>query len=156
MELSTQQFLEVIKNTPLIAIDIIVRNKDNKILLFLRKNEPAKNTWFVPGGRIRKDETLDDAFKRITKNELGREYSRNKSRFIGVFENIYDKNFLGIDEVRTHYIVLTYEIRPSEIPEKFPTDQHKEHGWFSKTDLRNTKRDDVIHPYVHPYFDILC
>ena len=30
-----------------------------------RENEPAKGTWFVPGGHHRKDEKIADAFDRI-------------------------------------------------------------------------------------------
>ncbi len=51
MEITDDQLLEVIKNAPLVSIDIIVKNKDGKILLGFRNNEPAKNTWFIPGGR---------------------------------------------------------------------------------------------------------
>jgi colanic acid biosynthesis protein WcaH len=36
-----------------------------------RENEPAKRTWFVPGGRIRKDEKIADAFERIIRTETG-------------------------------------------------------------------------------------
>ena len=50
MEITDDQLLEVIKNAPLVSIDIIVKNKDGKILLGFRNNEPAKNTWFIPGG----------------------------------------------------------------------------------------------------------
>ena len=62
MELGDKEFREIIKNAPLVSIDLIVKNREGKILLGLRINKPAQNTWFVPGGRIRKDETLDSVF----------------------------------------------------------------------------------------------
>ena len=154
MEISDQQLLEIIKNTPLVSIDLVVRDKEERILLGLRKNEPAKDTWFVLGGRIRKDETLDKAFERITENELGVKYSRDQARFIGVFENLYETNYLGIDGVGTHFVVLTYEIKLPEIPEILPASQHKEYRWFSKEDKDKAGKNGAIHPYVLPYFEI--
>ena len=77
----------MIKNSPLASIDLIVRDFDDRILLGRRINEPAKGMWFVPGGRIHKNESVDEAFTRISLSELGIEYRRSQSRFIGVFEN---------------------------------------------------------------------
>jgi len=72
MYLDTKTFKTVIASTPLIAIDLIVVNERKEILLGKRLNQPAKNYWFVPGGRILKNETLDNAFKRLTLTELGK------------------------------------------------------------------------------------
>jgi hypothetical protein len=38
----------VIRLAPLIAIDFIIRNARDEILLGLRNNEPAKDWYFVP------------------------------------------------------------------------------------------------------------
>ena len=56
MLLDKDTFSTVIQNTPLISIDLIVENKKGQILLGKRVNEPALGYWFVPGGRIFKDE----------------------------------------------------------------------------------------------------
>lgn len=48
-------------------------NEKNQILLGQRKNAPAKDDWFVPGGRVLKNEPLEQDFKRVSKNELGLE-----------------------------------------------------------------------------------
>ncbi|MFC4195069.1 NUDIX domain-containing protein [Novosphingobium lubricantis] len=60
-------FLRVVDATPLIAIDLIVPNEDGGYLLGHRVNRPAQGFWFVPGGRIHKNERLDDAFRRIAR-----------------------------------------------------------------------------------------
>ena len=49
MYLKKEEFLETIKNTPLVAIDLIIENDSGEILLGKRNNNPAKNFWFVPG-----------------------------------------------------------------------------------------------------------
>ena len=63
--LDTELFKSVVANTPLISVDLIVRNPQGQILLGLRVNRPAQGYWFVPGGRVRKDERLADAFTRL-------------------------------------------------------------------------------------------
>jgi colanic acid biosynthesis protein WcaH len=92
MWLSDETFKSVIQHTPLISIDLIVRNEQDEVLLGKRVNAPAKDYWFVPGGRVRKNETLDDAFIRLVKEELGIEsgMTRADAKFIGVFEHFYD------------------------------------------------------------------
>ena len=62
MFLTDKEFENVIKKTPMIAIDLCITD-ENKILLGKRINPPAKNYYFVPGGRIRKSETIKNAQK---------------------------------------------------------------------------------------------
>lgn len=58
------------RSTPLISIDLIVENERGEFLLGKRTNRPAQGFWFVPGERVQKDETLSDAFERLTLAEL--------------------------------------------------------------------------------------
>jgi colanic acid biosynthesis protein WcaH len=149
LPLNDQQLLEVIERTPLVSIDLIVRDTDNRILLGLRNREPAKDTWFVPGGRILKNEQLDDAFMRVSSKELGVQYTRPQARLLGIFDNIYDTNYQEGPGIGTHYVVLAYEIRPSHLPQRLPIDQHREYRWFTCTEAAHTKD---LHKYVLPYF----
>src|SRR3569832_198637 len=77
----------IVAAAPLVAIDLIVEDPQGDVLLGLRRNPPAQGCWFVPGGLIRKGETLDAAFARIACDELGRAYARKEARFVGVFEH---------------------------------------------------------------------
>ena len=70
MYLDKQTFSTVIKSSPLVSIDLVVINPDGQALLGQRLNRPAKGFWFVPGGRILKNESLGNAFKRLTLEEL--------------------------------------------------------------------------------------
>ena len=69
--LPRQEFLAVVKTTPLVSLDLLVQDRQGRVLLGMRKNEPARGFWFVPGGRIMKDEALAAAFERILDAELG-------------------------------------------------------------------------------------
>jgi colanic acid biosynthesis protein WcaH len=59
--LDKELFSTVIESTPLISIDLVVKNNLGQTLLGQRLNKPAKGFWFVPGGRILKDESLATA-----------------------------------------------------------------------------------------------
>jgi len=61
----------IVRLAPLVAIDLIIRNARDEVLLGLRSNEPAKGFYFVPGGMIRKGERLREAFARVLKDETG-------------------------------------------------------------------------------------
>src|SRR5215470_17356087 len=89
--LSHAELDTVIRFAPLIAIDLIIRNARDEVLLGLRKNEPA-GLFFVPGGMILKNERLADAFARLVKTETDHAASLDDARLIGVFEHFYDNN----------------------------------------------------------------
>src|SRR6516165_7240664 len=63
--LASNDFARIVRLAPLVSIDIIVKDPQGYTLLGLRVNEPAKGKYFVPGGVIRKNETIRDAFARI-------------------------------------------------------------------------------------------
>ena len=74
MFLDKETFSSVIKAAPLVSIDLVIKNKQGQTLLGERLNKPAQGFWFVPGGRILKDESLADAFKRLATEELGQSF----------------------------------------------------------------------------------
>lgn len=93
--LDAETFQTVVASTPLISIDLLVENEQGEYLLGMRNNRPAQGYWFVPGGRVQKNETLDEAFKRLTRMELGVELERTDARFKGVYEHFYSVVRLG-------------------------------------------------------------
>ena len=150
-KLSADEFLELIKHAPLVSIDLILENEAGDILVGYRKNSPAKNTWFVPGGRIRKGETLNNAFTRITHEELGIAMQRTAAEFIGIFEHFYQDNFLEVPDVGTHYVVLAFRLAaPDEL--SWPAGQHSEFRWLSTAAAAS---DEAVHPYTRAYFSAL-
>ena len=146
--LEHSKFREIVMHTPLIAIDLVVRNTTGQVLVGLRKNGPAKNTWFVPGGRILKNEKIDAAFQRIAAAELGVAVDRRSARFLGVYEHFYEGNFADEPGFGTHYIVLAHEIR-NFTATAFPPAQHSEYWWLSDGELLQTPD---VHPYTKAYF----
>ena len=142
--LDDQIFKTVVDSTPLISIDILIK-KSNKILLGRRINKPAQSYFFSIGGRINKNEAIDNAIVRIAKNELNIEL-KSKLEFIDVFEHFYDDGIY--ENISTHYVNLAYEYEVEEIP-NLPTEQHSEYRWFSIDELLESKQ---VHKYTKDYF----
>ena len=150
MELSESTFLTIIESTPLISIDLIIKNQEDQILLGLRNHRPAQGYWFVPGGRIMKNEHLNDAFLRITKIELGKSIPLKKRNFLGVFQHFYPDNFANQENISTQYIVLGVEILIEEKIVDKPFLQHSKWHWWTIKDLLIAEN---VHPYTKAYFD---
>jgi colanic acid biosynthesis protein WcaH len=149
--ISSDEFKEVVRNTPLIAIDFIIENPMGEILLGWRVNHPAKGYWFVPGGRIRKNEKFVDAFHRIALKETGMDLTINDTIFLGIYEHIYpDENFTGNPSFGTHYIVIAYRLKLDATIENLPKEQHTEYWWASLDDLME---DANVHENVRNYFN---
>ncbi|ANI28369.1 GDP-mannose mannosyl hydrolase [Yersinia entomophaga] len=146
--LDTSLFKTIVANTPLISIDLVVQDSQNRILLGKRLNRPAKNYWFVPGGRVRKDETLADAFTRLAKEELGLATSIQNAAFIGPFEHFYPDNF-SEEEFSTHYVVLGYKLVIETPLVQLPKDQHSQYCWRAVDDLLSA---DDVHLHTKLYF----
>lgn len=136
----------VVENAPLISIDLIVE-KNGKFLLGKRVNKPALGYYFTLGGRIFKNESIAEAIRRITKKELGREFSSEHTRFFGVFEHFYDDSFVA-DDISTHYVVLAYKLYIDEELD-LPKDEHNEYHYFTRDELLKEKN---VHKYVKDYF----
>jgi colanic acid biosynthesis protein WcaH len=149
IKLNHSDLIEVVKKAPLVSLDIIVRNSRNQVLLGLRTNEPAKDSWFVPGGRILKNESIAEAFERIGNDELGISLKYKDADFLGVFEHSYEENFAQKEGFGTHYIVLAYQINTAEAQPKAPDDQHSRLEWFDEESLLKNKN---VHPHTKAYF----
>ena len=144
-------FLSIVKNAPLVSVDLVCQNDREEVLLGMRMNRPAQGCWFVPGGRILKDERVSDALQRIISNELGlKDVAPNDAGLLGVFEHHYTDNFAEAADVSTHYVVLAYKIVIDKEATILIDSQHSELRWFSVSELLSS---DVVHTYTKAYFD---
>ena len=148
--LEDSKFKEVLKNTPLVAIDLLVIDTLDRVLLGLRVNEPGKGLWSVPGGRIYKNETLKKAFKRISQNELGIIFDVKTLIFKGVYEHFYDENFFQDENINTHYITIACEVRLPVASIIHNNSQHIEYKFFEKNELL---RSPIVLENTKKFFD---
>jgi len=145
--LNATTFETVVASTPLISIDLLVQNEYGEYLFGLRNNRPAQGYWFVPGGRVQKNETLDAAFLRLTAEELGITMERRHAEFKGVYEHFYQNSVFG-EQPSTHYIVLAYQLKLNTHNVALDNNQHSDLLWLKPSQLGN----DTIHRHSLDYF----
>ncbi|BBP44497.1 GDP-mannose mannosyl hydrolase [Thiosulfativibrio zosterae] len=149
--LPLKAFKQVVQNAPLFAIDLVVVNDKNQILVGERLNAPAKGALFVPGGRVYKNESLEDAFKRLSKAELGCELERHQACLLGLYDHFYDDSFFSAN-ISTHYINATHAIRLSTELLNLPTEQHNKYLWVAIDELAN---DETVHKFSKVFLPAL-
>lgn len=152
--LDHETFKTIVDKTPLISIDLVVRNYSGRVLLGQRLNRPAQGFWFVPGGRILKDETVAQAFNRLTLNELGLALDIQNARYLGLYEHFYPDSIftdeVAVISVSTHYIVNGFEVLLPHTHHELPEEQHGAYQWFSENELMTSEE---VHFHSKWYFD---
>ena len=146
MMLDSSDFKNILMNTPLVSIDIlIVSNK--KLLMGKRSNKPLQGSWFTPGGRIFKNENFQDAFARIAYTELGLNLNYKDFNLMGVWDHFYNESLF--DNVSTHYVNLPHVSKVNENLEIKLDKQHSEFDWKPlESILDDTKK---YHKYMKQY-----
>lgn len=148
MNTENHKFIEIIDSFPLASIDLIIRNPNKDVLLGNRTNRPAQGFWFVPGGRIHKNETIRDAIKRISQTGIGLDLSDHDPGLLGASEHIYEDNYLDIPDITTHYVVLVFVIDlESEIMVSCDDQHSKIKCWV----VEELLGDEMVHPNTRDY-----
>lgn len=147
MFVSDGKFRVVLSATPLVSIDLLIVNHDKKVLVGLRKNRPAQDFWFVPGGRILKGESISVAFQRLTHTELGQTFTLEQSYLLGAFDHFYTDSVYGT-EPSTHYVALGYKLHVTEL-NNLPSQQHTCYRWLCIPELL---ADPTVHQNTKAYF----
>ncbi|MAF99533.1 MAG: hypothetical protein CMH61_02875 [Nanoarchaeota archaeon] len=120
-KLSDELYTKIEHNIPVHSVNLIV-HYDQKILLVKRTNEPEMGKWWVPGVRLLKQETMEQAVQRKA-NELGITVS-------------------SISQGKTHeYIEDFHHISTAFIVEAQHATNSFDHRWVSEI-------GESLHPYV--------
>lgn len=72
-------------NSPVLAVDAVIRLKEGGVLFIRRRNHPFKDWWALPGGLVQIGETVEAAVIREVKEETG--LCVESMQLIGVFSN---------------------------------------------------------------------
>ena len=148
--ISDEKFASIVSSAPIVSVDLVIEKNDREFLLGLRENRPARGFWFVPGGRILKNERISQAIGRVMNQEVGLGESDYETRLIGVFEHFYDDSaFDQIAETSTHYVAIGYHISVNQAVEILkPDSQHSELRWFSIEQIEDSQN---VHRYSQDY-----
>jgi len=80
-----KKYKEILGVLPIICVDVLLYSlKEKKFLFLKRTNEPEKNTFCCPGGRLQKGESLLDGAVREVKEEIGLNLYKKNLECIGV------------------------------------------------------------------------
>jgi len=121
---------------PLCCVDMVVKN-DNKFLLVKRKDPPAENKWWFPGGRLFLNESLISAAKRKLREELGIKKIR-LIKFLGVGETRFRK---GRFDLPIHSINIVFLVKIDKLQaEKIKLDliNHFDYRWLKRIPKRSS------------------
>lgn len=143
------EFLNLIRTTILPAIDLIIFNENDEILLGERLNRPAQGFHFVPGGRIFTGETEGEALVRITLRELGIKLSPNQYvRLEKKYNHDYEDNMFGVEGIGTHYTPIAYVCY---VPSSTKLTNDNQHESFQSWNIDTALSDTKVHPYTKQY-----
>lgn len=76
--LSYEEFRAIYGKVTRLVVEVVLI-KDGKVALAFRDIEPYKGWWHTPGGTVYYKETIEDAVKRVAREELGVEVKVVKS-----------------------------------------------------------------------------
>jgi len=150
---SKEKFSAMVDAMPLISVDLIIQKHD-QVLLGRRLNRPAQGFWFLPGGRILKNETIASALDRVLDQELSISSTlaehKIKPALMGAYQHFYADSFAGDVGISTHYVVLGHRIiLPDSVEIQQHDDQHAELRWWKIEDLISAHD---VHTYTKDYF----
>ncbi len=133
----SEVYKEILNTMPICTVDVMFFNSDKtKTLLFKRTNEPLKGVYFSIGGRLLKNETLEECAVRQAYREAGISIDVTRLVFEGVHNEIYQNSAFG--KVSYHAVTLfyTYVLSDQEITElKINLDnQNDDYQWFPTYD----------------------
>jgi colanic acid biosynthesis protein WcaH len=152
--LSEEVFSTACAAIPLVSVDLMVTRpgqQGRELLLGLRNNRPAQGWWFTPGGRIRKNEALASAMRRVAQDEIGLDpESLGRAQMLGAWDHFYPDSAFDAN-ISTHYVNLPYavhlcgdEAQTLKLP-IWNGSQHLEWRWIPITEAQNNER---VHAYV--------
>ena len=152
--LPAAQFAQACEALPLVSIDLVLTDAQDRLLLGLRQNAPARGWWFTPGGRIRKNEPLAQARGRIAAEELGLpETALRRATLMGAWDHFYPDSAFDA-AISTHYVNLALWL-PLQIDEvnqlSLPRGPHEQHADWRWQPLAQAEVDEGVHPHVRIY-----
>ncbi|MFB6140062.1 MAG: NUDIX domain-containing protein [Halosimplex sp.] len=137
------EFATVLERVPQVCVEVVLeREADEGVLVARRTNEPAKGEWFWPGGRLYKGERLDDAARRVAREELGVDVALEGR--LGVYEHFWDRSRIdGVDS--RHTVNIVYRVRQTDPDAGIELDEQHDDYRFVTGD------EDGLHEYVRAY-----
>lgn len=118
MWIEDKYYKMILKWMPIPTVDAIITFEE-KFLLLKRNNPPVKGEWWLPGGRVRKGEALEEAVRREVCEETG--LVCRITRQVGVINLVFP-------ECHTISIYYLVEVESAHVT---LNDEHSDYRWVS-------------------------
>ena len=101
--LTDEVFFYISKTTPLVNVDLLIKDEKGRTLLSWRNDQYSGKGWHVPGGIVRFKETLETRVKKVAKTEIGVDIDFDTIP-IAVNQCIHHER-----DIRSHFISILYK-----------------------------------------------
>ena len=101
--LPEEVFRFVTSITPMVNVDLLIKDERRRTLLTWREDGFYPPSWHIPGGIVRHKETLRDRIVAVAKSELGVEVAF-QAEPLAMNEVVYPQG-----TIRSHFISFLYE-----------------------------------------------
>lgn len=101
--LPDELFYYVSRITPLVNVDLLIKDENGRTLLSWRDDQYCGKGWHVPGGIVRFKETLETRVKKVAETEIGVNISFDTIP-VAVNQFIYPDR-----DIRSHFISILYK-----------------------------------------------
>ena len=145
--LPEEVFRLVSELTPLVNVDLLIKDSSGRTLLTWRDDEFYGPGWHIPGGILRFKERALDRLAKVAELELGAQISSNLVPLL-ITEIMHPSR-----DVRGHFISLLYEcaITSGPLGECYSQNGQPKNGqwaWFSEAPSELIHQHKVYKPFI--------
>ncbi|MEE9119634.1 MAG: NUDIX domain-containing protein [Calditrichia bacterium] len=103
MGLPDDVFYYISRTTPLVNVELLIKDENGRTLLSWRNDQYSGKGWHVPGGIVRFKETLETRVQKVAETEIGTsvDFDPNPIIINQIIVNEY--------EIRSHFISILYK-----------------------------------------------
>jgi colanic acid biosynthesis protein WcaH len=101
--LPEEVFYYISQTTPLVNVDLLIKDENGRTLLSWRDDQYAGTGWHIPGGIVRFKERLETRVEKVAETEIGTAVRFDPTP-VALHQIIYHEH-----QIRGHFISLLYK-----------------------------------------------
>lgn len=139
MEIPENLYRKIVRNMPIVCVDLLIRDSAGRILLLKRRNQPAQEQWWFPGGRVHMNESFLEAVRRKAIQECGLTLCGDPYS-LGIFELFFDEG-----GTKYHSVTNLFAANVDELSRITLDSQSKEFKWVELTEMKSLD----LHKFIY-------